>query len=99
MGSPVISKCLPSQPRPLSSFQFFGKNSVAFWRRVKRVQQFQAFPQVAAGHLARAGFHVDIAADSVQIECRRVFERLRGVFAKELGLRADIGLVKEVRRF
>ena len=58
------------------------------------MQQLEAFAQIAAGHLAGAGFDIDIATDSVQVERQRVFERLRGVFAKELGLRADIGLVK-----
>ena len=55
------------------------------------MQQFQPLPQIAAGHLAGTGFHIDIAADTVQVEGEGVFERLQRVFAKQLGFPACVG--------
>jgi hypothetical protein len=46
------------------------------------MQEFQALPQIPAGHLPGAGLHINIAADAVQVERERVFKRLDRVFAK-----------------
>src|SRR5437899_12490940 len=59
------------------------------------MQQLEPPAQIPAGHLARARFLIDIAADAVQIERERVFEGLRRVLAKELGFAANVRLPAE----
>ena len=68
----------------LPAFQLLGQHGVTFGRREQRHQQFQAAAQIAAGHLARAGFHVDIAAGAVQVQGQGIFESLPRVVAKSL---------------
>src|ERR1035437_2148418 len=76
----------------LPRLQLLWQHRIPFRRRVEGHEQFQAAAQVAAGHLARAGFHVDIAASAVQVERQRIFEGLARVFLEQLGLLADVGL-------
>ena len=52
---------------PMMMVQIFREDGVTFGGREERFQGFETLPQIAAGDLARACFHVDIAADAVQV--------------------------------
>src|SRR5580698_6768417 len=68
----------------LSLLQLVGKNGIPHRRRINCREQFQALAQVAAGHLARARLHVDIAAGAMQVKRQCVFEGLPCVVPKQL---------------
>jgi hypothetical protein len=83
----------------LTRLQLLRQHRVPFGRREQRDQQLEPPPQITAGHLAGAGFHVDIAAGAVEIKSQGIFERLAGVFTEELGFFADITLAAEQLEF
>src|ERR1035437_1001369 len=76
----------------LPRLQLLWQHRIPFRRRVEGHEKLQPAAQVAAGHLARAGFHIDIATRAVQVERQRGFEGLARVLAEQLGLRADVCL-------
>src|SRR5208283_2324758 len=67
-----------------SGFQLLRKNRVSLGRLKQLFEQHQALAQIAAGQLARPGVDIDIAANSVQVERKRVDEGLPCVFAERL---------------
>src|SRR5512143_3088163 len=77
--------------------QLFGEHCVRLRRREDLVEQLEAASQVSAGKLARAGLHVDVAADAVQIQRERVDERLTAVSTEQLGVAPRVGLPLEQR--
>ena len=73
------SACRRHQSCRLRSFTIFREDGVAIRRRIQRFQQVQPPPQITARQLARPCFDVDIATDPMQIQRKRVDERLPDV--------------------
>jgi NAD(P)-dependent dehydrogenase (short-subunit alcohol dehydrogenase family) len=69
----------------LALLQLLREHRVPVRWGIERHENFQAFAQIAARHLARTGIHIDVAARAVQIQSQRVLERLPPVIAEELG--------------
>src|SRR5260370_20744342 len=59
--------------------------------------QLQSAPQIPAGHLARTGFHIDVAASAVQVQRQRVLKRLAGILPEQLRLFPDVALPPQQR--
>ena len=68
------------------------KNRVSLRLRVLYLQELEAFAEVAAGDLARAGFDVDVATDAMEKERERIGKAMAGVLQKQLRFPADAGL-------
>src|SRR5919199_1027809 len=65
-------------------FQLLREDHVTFRRRIDGFEQQQTAAQIPARKLARTGLHVDVAAESVQVQRQRIDERLAGVVAEDL---------------
>src|SRR5690242_5954911 len=76
-------KCLPGES---ATRQIFRKDAVSFRRRKQTLQDFEAFAQIPARKLPRAGFDIDIAADPVQEKCHAVAKRFARIIAKWLAV-------------
>ncbi len=97
MGMPTSTvRCVPDTAKALDlrrnqlAFFVFGEHGVPAGRRIEALQSVKSLSQIAARQLTRAGFHVDIAAEPVQVERQRVDKRLPDILLKQSSFALDV---------
>src|ERR1700682_5596865 len=66
-----------------------GENCITRGWRIQRMKDVPPSAKVPASQLAWARLHIDVAANSMEIERQRVDKGLPGVLAKQLGFTPD----------